>query len=139
VGDVVLQWLVSASTCICAQSNREVHRASTSDGISGGQPNRVQPRRTAQKKTTSQFTSSCFGLVHGSGKWHKEHALSNHAKSEPSRVGRDWPVMSTTRVLIVGQSRCLRHEVILFRDARGPRSRNSVVFDGGFVIAHPFK
>jgi hypothetical protein len=99
VGDVVLQWLVSASTCICAQSNREVHRASTSDGISGGQPNRVQPRRTAQKKTTSQFTSSCFGLVHGSGKWHKEHALSNHAKSEPSRVGRDWPVMSTNRKL----------------------------------------
>jgi hypothetical protein len=99
VGDVVLQWLVSASTCICAQSNREVHRASTSDGISGGQPNRVQPRRTAQKKTTSQFTSSCFGLVHGSGKWHKEHALSNHAKSEPSRVGRDWPVMSATLTL----------------------------------------
>src|ERR1700683_71270 len=62
--------------------------------ISDGQPNLVQPRRTAQKKTTSQFTSSCFGLVHGSGKWHKEHALSNHAKSEPSRVGRDWPVMS---------------------------------------------
>jgi hypothetical protein len=47
--------------CICAQSDREVHRASTSDGISGGQPNRVQPRRSAQKKTTSQFTSSCFG------------------------------------------------------------------------------
>ena len=81
---------------ICAQSNREVHRASTSDGISGGQPNRVQPRRTAQKKTTSQFKSSCFGLVHGSGKSHKEHTLSNHAKSEPSRVGRDWPVMSAT-------------------------------------------
>ena len=51
--------------CICAQSDREVHRATTSDGISGGQPNRVQPRRSAQKKTTSQFTSSCFGLVHG--------------------------------------------------------------------------
>ena len=94
--DVVLQRLVSVSTCICAQSNREVHRASTSDGISGGQPNRVQPRRTAQKKTTSQFKSSCFGLVHGSGKSHKEHTLSNHAKSEPSRVGRDWPVMSAT-------------------------------------------
>jgi hypothetical protein len=34
LGDVVLQWLVSASTCICAQSNREVHRASTSDVVS---------------------------------------------------------------------------------------------------------
>ena len=64
----------------------------------GGQPNRVEPRRTAQKKTTSQFTSSYFGLVHGSGKWHKEHALSNHAKSESSRVGRDWPVMSATQM-----------------------------------------
>ena len=72
---------------------------STPDGISGGQPNRVQPRRTAQKKTTSQVTSSCFGLVHESGKWHKEHALSNHAKSEPPRVGRDWPVMLANRKL----------------------------------------
>ena len=99
MGDVVLQWLVSASTCICAQSNRELRRACTSGGISGGQPNRVQPRRTAQEKTTSQFTSSCFGLVHGKGKWDKEHALSNHAKSEPSRVGRDWPVMSATLAL----------------------------------------
>ena len=29
MADVVLQWLVSASTCICAQSNREVHRLFT--------------------------------------------------------------------------------------------------------------
>jgi hypothetical protein len=50
-----------------------------------------------------------------------------------------WEGLPTTRVLIIGQSRCLRHEVILFRDARGPRSRNPVMFDGGFVIAHPFK
>jgi hypothetical protein len=97
-----LQWLISASTWICAQSNREVHRASTSDGIPGGQPNRVQPRRTAQKKTTSQFTSSCFGLVQGSGKWHKEHALSNHAKSESSRMGRDWPVKPNIRNFVNG-------------------------------------
>jgi hypothetical protein len=48
-------------------------------------------------------------------------------------------LFADTRVLIVGQSRRLRHEIILFRDARGPRSRDSVVFDGGFVIAHPFK
>src|SRR5580692_8049538 len=40
VCDVVLQWLISAPTCICAQSNSEVRRASTSDGISGGQTNR---------------------------------------------------------------------------------------------------
>jgi hypothetical protein len=102
VSDVVLQWLISASTGICAQSNREVHRASTSDGMPGGQPNRVfSPRRTAQKKTTSQFTSSCFGLVQESRKWHKEHALSSHAKSESSRMGRDWPVKPTIRELIV--------------------------------------
>jgi hypothetical protein len=111
--DVVLQRLVSVSTCICAQSNREVHRASTSDGISGGQPNRVQPRRTAQKKTTSQFTSSCFGLVHRSGKWHKEHALSNHAKSEPLRVGRDWPVMSANRKCALSSALFRRVEVPL--------------------------
>jgi len=44
--------------------------------------------------------------------------------------------IAATRGLIAGQVRCLRHEVIPFRDARRPRSRNSVVFDGGFVIAH---
>ena len=41
--------------------------------------------------------------------------------------------------LIAGQACCLRQEVISFRHARGPRSRNSVVLDGGFVIAHLFK
>jgi hypothetical protein len=73
---------------------------------------KVQPRRTAQKKTTSQFTSSCFGLVHGSEKWHKEHALSKHAKSESSRVGRDWPVMSVTLPL-PDYGRVARHPPIV--------------------------
>ena len=52
-----------------------------------------------RRKPRHSLTSSCFGLVQGSGKWHREHGLSNHAKSEPSRVGRDWPVMSATRKL----------------------------------------
>jgi hypothetical protein len=47
--------------------------------------------------------------------------------------------MPTIRELIASQSRCLRYEVIAFWQARRPRSRNSVVFDGGFVIAHLFK
>ena len=52
---------------------------------------------------------------------------------------RFWLTSGLTRVLIAGQTCCLRHEVIPFRDARRARSRNSVVFDGGFVIAHLFK
>src|SRR6266852_3425166 len=55
------------------------------------------------------------------------------------RGHHDWPVMPTIRELIAGQARCLCHEVIPFRDARRPRSRNSVVFDGGFVIAYLLK
>jgi hypothetical protein len=39
--------------------------------------------------------------------------------------------LPTTRGLIAGQARCLRHEVIPFRDARRPRSRESV-FGGAF-------
>src|SRR5580692_10999935 len=57
---------------------------------------RRKPRHSLRRVT---LLSSYFGLVHGSGKWHKEHALSNHAKSESSRVGRDWPVMSANRKL----------------------------------------
>ena len=40
---------------------------------------------------------------------------------------------------IAGQARRLCHEVIPFRNARGPRSRNSVMFDCGFVIADLLK
>src|SRR5437660_10064932 len=45
---------------------------------------------------------------------------------------------ATTRELIAGQACCLGHEVILFRDARCPACRNSVVFDGVFIIADHF-
>jgi hypothetical protein len=41
--------------------------------------------------------------------------------------------------LIAGQTRCLRHEVIPFRDARCPRSRSSVVFDGSFIVSGLFQ
>src|SRR5262249_52647081 len=70
--DVLLLWLISASTRICANPvvKFTVHLLPTAS--SSEQLNRVHPRRIAQKKTTSQFTSSCFGLAHGSGKWHKE-------------------------------------------------------------------
>ena len=44
-----------------------------------------------------------------------------------------------TQGLITGQARCLRHEVIPFRDARRPRSRKSVVFDGSFIISRLFQ
>jgi hypothetical protein len=97
VCDIVLQWLISASTCICANPIVKfvVHLLQTASPADKRIV--VQPRRTTQKKTASQFTSSCFGLVLGSGKWHKEHALSNHAKSESSRMGRDWQVMPVIR------------------------------------------
>ena len=43
------------------------------------------------------------------------------------------------RGLIAGQAHCLRHKVNPFRDARRPGSRNSVVFDGSFVISRRFQ
>ena len=49
--DILLLWLISASTRICAQSSREVHRASTSDGIPRRTTESLHPRRIAQKKT----------------------------------------------------------------------------------------
>lgn len=45
----------------------------------------------------------------------------------------------TTRELVTSQARCLPGEVIAFRHARRARSRNSIVFDGGFAIAHFLK
>jgi hypothetical protein len=45
---LVFLWLLSALTFICAQSSREVHRAPTSDGIPGGQPNRLHKRSIAR-------------------------------------------------------------------------------------------
>ena len=97
--DVVLLWLISRQHAFAPNPvvKFTVHLLPTASPA--GHRIGVHPRRIAQKKTTSQFTSSCFGLAHGSGKWHKEHALSNHAKSESSRVGRDWPVMSAIRKL----------------------------------------
>jgi len=49
------------------------------------------------------------------------------------------PSLPTTQGLIAGQARCLRHEVIPFRDARRPRSCKSVVFDGSFMISRLFQ
>jgi hypothetical protein len=47
-GAIVLLWLISALTCICAQSSRDVHRAPASDGIPGGPPNRLHKRSIAR-------------------------------------------------------------------------------------------
>jgi Pyridine nucleotide-disulphide oxidoreductase, dimerisation domain len=48
-------------------------------------------------------------------------------------------ISTTIRELLAGQACCLRYEVITLGHAGRPRSRNSVMFDGGFVIAHLFK
>jgi hypothetical protein len=107
------------------------------------------------KKVSAQYTNDTISsyyrfLVAGDRnlRWHV-HVLYTGAVQEPLgglwldygaiATHQNYFCLPTTRVLIVGQSRRLRHEIILFRDARGPRSRDSVVFDGGFVIAHPFK
>ncbi len=45
---LVFLWLLSALTCIYAQSSRNVHRAPTSDGIPSGQPNRLHKRSIAR-------------------------------------------------------------------------------------------
>ena len=47
-----------------------------------------------------------------------------------------WPTIGES---IASQARRLCHEVVPFRDARGARSRNSVMFDSGFVITQLFK
>jgi hypothetical protein len=97
VCDGVLQCLISASTCICAQSNREVQLASTSDGhlrrtteslFSREELRRRKPRHSLHRVALGLCTEAESGI---------EHALSNHAKSESSRMGRDWAVMPTIR------------------------------------------
>ena len=49
-----------------------------------------------RRKPRHSLHRVALGLCAEAKNWHKEHALSNHAKSEPSRVGRDSPVMSAT-------------------------------------------
>ena len=57
------------------------------------------------------------GGAQGMGRPDSTRVLTQPSLREPSRLG---------------------HEVILFRDARCPACRNSVVFDGAFIIADHF-
>jgi hypothetical protein len=56
-------------------------------------------------------------MAQGMGRPDSTGVLTQSSLREPSRLG---------------------HEVILFRDARCPACRNSVVFDGAFIIADHF-
>jgi len=90
---------VSASTCICAQSNREVHRASTSDGISADNRIVFSREELRRRKPRHSLHRVALGLCTEAESGIKSVRYRNHAKSEPSRVGRDWPVMAAKREL----------------------------------------
>lgn len=77
-------------------------------------------------------------LNSGPNDWHIPKSFSNNNwafSKSPERARHSINGSGS----IPGQARCLRHEVIPFRDARRPGSRDSVVFDGGFVVSRLFQ
>jgi hypothetical protein len=59
--DFVFLWLLSASTCICAQCSREVHRAPTSDGIPR---RRTEPCSPPENCATAEHDTLGFPPTH---------------------------------------------------------------------------
>jgi hypothetical protein len=98
-GNIVLQWLVSASTCICANPivKFTVHLLQTASPTD----NRIVFGReeVRGRKPRHSLHRVALGLGTKAESSIKSMRYRTTRKSEPLRVGRDWPAMSATLAL----------------------------------------
>jgi len=95
-----LVWSISESTCICAQSSREVPPSSTSNRIPGGQPNRVHRRRNcAEENHFTVYIELLWGLCMEAGSGIKSMRYRTTRTRDPREWAEIGAVMSATRRL----------------------------------------